>query len=1668
MSDLVMELPEKEQDSVLLRVEALYDQGLYRQALDAADAAWGPASQWRSTEQAVLGSRILSHLGCYRTSVALVLRCWRRESRDFELCFAYVRTLMNHRGPYLARRALLQFDSMPMADEQRARWLGLAAFIHGTYRDWEKAHACVDEAMRLAVEPGLFHYERSWLYELQDRYEEALQELALFPTDVPNQLRMQMYGRSRLLEISGHAEQSLQLLQDAFQRFESVDVGMSLHSRLTASGNLDAADACLDRIRALVPASGMVTMGEDISIAHADILYRRGDYDGALAALAPVRGYYFRQVRESLEKSRHEGIRCELDVPFIRQHHMTCAPATLAALWRYHGHVIDHLTLAEAICYDGTSDLAERRWIEGQGWAIREFELNLDDVRRLIDAGCPIGLSTVEPGSAHMQAIIGYDTRKGIYLLRDPYYPSVRELLIEGAHEAYAATGPRCMVAVPPERRDWLYSLPLRQADRYDEYFLLQQALDDNRREDALTQASLLEVNAPGHRLSLWAQRSLAHYDNDILRQLAMTNALLEQFPRDLNLLAAKSRMLGDLGREAERLQFLEATCRFGINHPYLTLALAEQMAKDNRRTRETRRLLHDILKRQPLNSSAWWVLAGQHWDALEREEAFDCYRLCVCIEDKVEAFASSYFKAARFLRRGDEALAYLARRIEWLGKLSANPFITYARALDLLERTPDVLGVLETALQQHPEDAWLVAESFDYLASAGEYRRAEALLAEKGHVLSEVVRLYKQARLMQVQADAPAELACFQRILALQPRNDNAASNVARLLHETVSLESALAFLDEKLEANPYNLWLLHEKLRYVNKLPLATRRPLIEAMHGLHPEDARLAAAQARIWRGEGRHAEALALIRQAVAIDPDTVWLHLVEGDICMEQEDAAAARSAYEKAILISVDAENAFAKLLDTHVTFEEKKGALKFIHAELMRQVSFGNGILEFQSLARRYLPDADVHDFLRNAVELRPDLWQSWVGLGSFLLNTNQLDQAASVLDEAVKRFPLLPRVLLERGEVARLQQDYERAEQSIRAAIDINPNYGLAVTKLADVLELRAQPAEALAAIEKGLRLDPMYTAYYGYQSDLLWRMERHDEAFDAVYKVLKIDPDYGWGWDRLREWGAVLNRHAEIEVLVRLLLDKFPDSAWLWRQCAASTEDRALKHEWLQKAIDLAPHQNDALLARCDLLVEEGLVHEARALLDSHYAGRAKPSEVSTYDAWLIRRTGRLNEAIVGLEAVVREDPGHYNAWRMLMQWHSDAGNADDCFRCARQCVALYPQSANVLGMVAEYLLRHANTDNKEAIKLEACEYLHRAINQEHTNVFNFLTLMDIYLDDGDLEASEKLFARVLIDASNPYVMARRLRLLLLRNDVPAALQHYRQLLLHPVENDWVRTQPCQWFIEQQQKSAVWALLQEVAVMEPAPVLAARAWMHCLVAEGAEAKPVADALAKIASHQDFWREAIVYALHGEAGPEQLSVWLWQYSAGIKGDAVIWSALAAFRAGQNDFKAVRRMSATPVLVPAQASARALYFCSVAWRMRWSWEYAGSLCQQALGKPHDDTHHNLIFWEQFDIALQDRRKVSQQVLSGINLNELSRVERLLLEALQAFCRFPDGVDAGAWSVLQKDLHRIWHDYADIQENALLTVSRRKLLLAVFRQSQGALLWRALQTWLCL
>ena len=308
----------------------------------------------------------------------------------------------------------------------------------------------------------------------------------------------------------------------------------------------------------------------------------RDDRAAALAGAKRIEEPYYRELAQRLEQGTATR-RVRLEVPFVRQHHLTCAPATLSAISRFWRQPAEHLEVAEAICYEGTPAHSERNWAETHGWAVREFTVTWEAACALLDRGVPFTLATAEATSGHIQAVVGYDELRQTLWIRDPFIYYANEFLVKPLLERYRSTGPRGMALVPVARRELLEGLDLPEAALHDQLYSVQRGLAQHQRGDALTVCQQMQAEAPAHRLTLTARRAMAGYDTNTPALLECLEELLKQFPEDGNLNLSKLGCLRELARREERLQLLERHCAKRGVDPIFWQQYAQELRADAR-----------------------------------------------------------------------------------------------------------------------------------------------------------------------------------------------------------------------------------------------------------------------------------------------------------------------------------------------------------------------------------------------------------------------------------------------------------------------------------------------------------------------------------------------------------------------------------------------------------------------------------------------------------------------------------------------------------------------------------------------------------------------------------------------------------------------------------------------------------------------------------------------------------------------------------------------------------------------------------------------------------------------------------------------------------------------------------------------------------------------------
>jgi cellulose synthase operon protein C len=635
-------------DKILEQLRQLLNEG---RALDAwtlvKDLA--PLGDWVKAGPlpAFYASRLYAWLGDVGRSDAIDRVARRRYPESAEVFLRSLSVTGRREGP-LAVLELMRDPKRHPALEDRHRFflLNLEADYWSYWSDFDRALACLDEAERLQPGHDRTRLNRASVLMRADRRQEAevwvREAMRIRPGNVsaPRML-------ANLLRSAGQEEEARKVLEEAMARVQDADIVLALANWHSEHGNYTEALRLSEEYERMVPLADHAAK-RWLAGWRAFRYYLAKDYGAALeqAALSPK--CFMAEIADRLRMDA-PGQRVRLAVPFVKQDRRTCGPATLAAICRFYGDAAEHVEIADAICYDGTPDHSERHWAEERGYVVREFRVTPETVRALIDRGFPFTLTTVEPASAHLQAVMGYDSKADTLLVREPGWADDAEYRME-ILKSYAFSGPRGMVLVPPEKRALLEEVTLPEAELYDGLHRLQRALHENHRETAVGLLEELRTAAPGHRLTLLAERRLAYWDRNVPGQLAGVDGMLALYPDQPALLYEKLWLLAATAGRQEQMALARKVQAAGKAPVEVDRLLAELLDDDAREWPAAEKAWRRAVRRSGFQSATLSGLADFRWSQQRRTEAVLYYRLAACVEVMAEPPSRSYFNAARWV----------------------------------------------------------------------------------------------------------------------------------------------------------------------------------------------------------------------------------------------------------------------------------------------------------------------------------------------------------------------------------------------------------------------------------------------------------------------------------------------------------------------------------------------------------------------------------------------------------------------------------------------------------------------------------------------------------------------------------------------------------------------------------------------------------------------------------------------------------------------------------------------------------------------------------------------------------------------------------------------------------------------------------------------------------
>ncbi len=1584
------EVKQKSNPSFVDSIKDLCKIGLYRDALTKAENQWGPIQSWDSREQIYIAIRLYVNLGGDRISDAILLKYWRKDRNCPNLLNRILYYKLNNLGPILANDFVKENETHILNSKSfETELLGFKSILQKIFKNYSQADSLLDKAISIdPTDSWLTSLKIQLLHEQSDSIEAKRQAEKHFDA-CPSPYNMRVL--STILRKTDGAEASIALYKKHIEQYQSANVWLEYASLLAGVHDwieCERAISTFKKIRIVEDKQDNKTL----TVWQAQIAIHKQEIEQAVDLLSTQNSGYWNIVCDNLKKSEGKLDRKVLDVPFLKQEQMTCAPTTISALCKYWGDEYSSSEIADKICFDGTPDTKERQWLRDHNYAFKEFELEIELAYALIDNDIPFALVTTDGFSSHIQAVIGYNRQIGTIYIMDPSNAVMQEMLTKETIEYEAYSGARCIAFVPANRSGLLsqFNFPASELfPLWDEYSCAEEKNDYASAKAALDKLIVLD---PTHRITLRVKRDFSILNNDTNSILESNNILLQRFPDQTLLLNSKYVCFRNLARREEGITLLS---EYLTNNKNLDLlgTLLDEVYDTNDHNDIKARAVEQIKRHGGYSAYSHWSLANYYWAHQSFERATEHYLYAYCLDETNSKYIESYFKSCRHLDKTEQALDFLKLRFNKYKVRSYLPAVSLHQAYDLLGKEHVGIEYLFEALKLHPSDVNLLSYLSKKLIDNGLINQFESIKAQLKSELnfSEFEELV--ARKNEKIGNFEAALEYYQNYFHQKPFIQNYANGYFRLLHkrgDTNQIDSTLEKLYKEHDDNTQVLdyiadWhsdqVFREKVltSFVNVRPDygAIRRQLIDVKIKL------------------GKFNQALDL-----AIDTcDKIVGEYINSSYLancfLKIGDFTKARSHAKTVLLKSIDDDLAYTVLMDASQTQEEKQSSLRFVFTEMQKQVIFGDSAWNFWFEAKSTLSKGELKEFIDYLLNNYQHLWYTFSLAANFYKQYGDLEEGLNQLQLGINKFPLTPRLFNDLGQLHELMGNIPETIKAYEQALTINPAWADVTKRLSDIFEKHESFDSAVAVVKKGIKHSPNDGVLHGYLADVLIKQKKDNEAIEALKEAVKNSTDYRWAWSELISLCNDTEQQNIPHQLALKLSSQSPYQPHVWRDLAYVTEEREEKLSLLEKSIKCNLYYISAYQDKAQYFANKGEYKEALAILDNTPWQQEIPNQLAIQKIDLLIDIGQKKLAIDSLKSILFNSHGYAHLWSKLFNLLEDEGNKDAYLDCCHKSVEKNKHDPDVLCYAGENLLKHGSDKDKNIAKI----YLKKAFALSPNDQYIVLTYIDCLIESKDYEKALKSIEAFEKFKKLCYAKARKINVLCKLERFEEAFEYNKQLISDKETDYWCLELAFKALSEKFSFEELTSLFSE----NIDSLTRGQAYFHadiCLIAtKKKKYKPVLQQIDKY-QYGEQWIGAFLALLE-----------YWNDNNITPADDVIDKNLsritkvpilieqlgAAYINAGHYHSMIKLFESTDI--QDELPAFVFYHYRLALQMLGRWDDASAFIVKGLQQQPDNTIHNLRLWYAYELN-RTGKKLTQEDLQVIDFSELIEMEQYVYSTL--------------------------------------------------------------------
>ena len=220
-----------------------------------------------------------------------------------------------------------------------------------------------------------------------------------------------------------------------------------------------------------------------------------------------------------------------------------------------------------------------------------------------------------------------------------------------------------------------------------------------------------------------------------------------------------------------------------------------------------------------------------------------------------------------------------------------------------------------------------------------------------------------------------------------------------------------------------------------------------------------------------------------------------------------------------------------------------------------------------------------NAEKFFRQAIDRDPNFALAYAGLADTLaMGQGIIDEVDHASGRALELDPNLGEVYATRGFIEMFHNwRWQKAEQDLRRAVELSPNYGTAHQWLATLLAITGRVGEAKIAMRRALEIDPLSPNFLADMGQMHYFAREYEEAERYCRRALEVSPNFGFAHSYLNQIYLKTNRHDEaFAEYLRGVTAGFSDSKYpnaiedylvYWRETHRRSGMRGVWRQWIE---------------------------------------------------------------------------------------------------------------------------------------------------------------------------------------------------------------------------------------------------------------------------------------------------------------------------------------------------------------------------------------------------------------------------------------------------------------------------------------------------------------------